>query len=181
MAPQAQRHHSGMIESIRKASDADASAISSLVNAAYRPPPGQSGWTHESDIVDGERTNIEQLLAQIRQRDSVVFVGLRDAAIIACIHIDRDGPDCNLGMFAVQPALQGTGVGKQLLAYAERYALESMNAIKLTMLVVSGRTELIDFYLRRGYRRSGVTMNYPHDAQTGVPKRPDLVVECLEK
>jgi GNAT superfamily N-acetyltransferase len=170
-----------IIETIRAASTADASTIADLVNSAYRPVAGQSGWTHESNIIAGDRTNTHQVLAKILQHDATIFIGLRAAAIVGCICVDKDGADCHLGMFAVAPALQGSGAGKQLLAHAERYAIEKFKAGTLKMRVISCRTELIDFYLRRGYQRGGPVMGYPCTAATGVPKHPALTIEWLKK
>ena len=47
------------------------------------------------------------------------------------------------------------------------------------MIVVSQRTELIAFYERRGYRRTGQVENLP--ANIGIPKRINLTIDYLEK
>lgn len=47
---------------LREATPLDAADIVGLVNRAYRPSFENSGWTHERDLVAGNRTEHEQLL-----------------------------------------------------------------------------------------------------------------------
>jgi hypothetical protein len=48
--------------------------------------------------------------------------------------------------------------------------------------VITLRTELIAWYERRGYRRTGVFKAFPYgDARFGIPKRGDLRLEVLRK
>jgi GNAT superfamily N-acetyltransferase len=58
-------------------------------------------------------------------------------------------------MFAVYPALQGSGLGKQIIAEAEHIARIEWAVREMHMTVISVREELIAFYERRGYRRPG--------------------------
>ena len=52
----------------------------------------------------------------------------------------------------------------------------------MRMTVIDIRDELIAFYERRGYRRTGVYKPFPHgDERFGLPKRDDLRFEVLEK
>jgi len=48
--------------------------------------------------------------------------------------------------------------------------------------VIDVRAELIAFYQRRGYRRTGIKKPFPYgDERFGIPKRDDLQFEVLEK
>ena len=50
------------------------------------------------------------------------------------------------------------------------------------MTVIDVREELIAFYVRRGYLRTGIKKPFPYgDARFGLPKRDDLRFEVLEK
>ena len=52
----------------------------------------------------------------------------------------------------------------------------------MEMTVIDIRRELIDFYLRRGYRRTGIFKPFPYgDERFGLPLRDDLRFEVLEK
>lgn len=104
------------IDIFRAVKKLDAEAIVNLVNMAYRPESGAYGWMHESDFVSGSRTNVDQLVDIISKPDSVILLGIKRSEIVASIHIEKDGSNCYIGMFAVNPTLQGVGVGKQMLA-----------------------------------------------------------------
>ena len=169
------------ISAFRTANKLDAEEIAQLVNQAYRPEPDAAGWTHEADLVYGNRTSAGQVTEIISKPDSLMLLGLNGSEIVACAHIEKDGSSSHIGMFAVNPALQGAGVGRQMLAYAEERANVVLGTKKFVMHVLSARTELIAFYLRRGYKKTGYVMNYTLLADAGKPKHDGLKVEVLEK
>jgi ribosomal protein S18 acetylase RimI-like enzyme len=164
---------------IRKASTEDATAITRLVNAAYRPELGAQGWTHESHIVSGERTNAVQVASALEK--STVLVGLYGTEIVACVQIERDGIDAYIGMLAVDPMRQATGLGKVMLSQAESYAETSLGAQRFALIVVKARTELVQFYLRRGYDDTGKSLPYPIDSGVGTPRSDNLELIVLRK
>lgn len=169
------------IDTFRCATTHDADIITKLVNNAYRPESDKSGWTHESDLVSGDRTNTDQILEVILKPDSFILVGLCDDLIVGCVHVQKDHHKSYIGMLAVDPTLQGLGTGKQILAYAEKYATDHFHTEKFVMVVVSERHELISFYERRGYQKTGEMMEYPLSAGVGTPKQLNLKIEVLEK
>ena len=169
------------IDTFRKACSPDAEAIVQLVNKAYRPEAGVSGWTHESDLVSGSRTRISQIEAILSTPDSVIIVGLKGSEIASCVHVEKDQSHSHIGMLAVNSVLQGAGLGKQMLAQAESYASENFGSEKFIMGVVTSRAELIAFYLRQGYQKTGLITDYPESAGVGIPRHAGLKVEVLEK
>ncbi len=169
------------IDSFRAANHAEAEAIAALVNGAYRPESGITGWTHESDLVAGNRTSAAQILEALSRHHSVILIGLNHGAIVACAHVEKDGNSSYIGMLAVNPILQGAGAGKLMLAEAEKYASSVFGSDKFVMVVVSERIELVSFYLRRGYQKTGLVLDYPISAGAGIPKNPEMKIEILEK
>lgn len=169
------------IDLFRIANPLDSEDIARLVNKAYRPAFGVSGWTHEADLVSGSRTSASQVTETLLKPNSIILVGIKDAAIVACVHIEKHGKESHIGMLAVNPELQGAGAGKQMLSEAESYANEVFAPEKFSMVVVSFRRELIAFYLRRGYQQTGVLMDYPLSQGVGTPKIPGLKLEVLQK
>ncbi|MDZ4262051.1 MAG: GNAT family N-acetyltransferase [Pseudomonadota bacterium] len=169
------------MDSFCRATSSDAEQIAQLVNSAYRPKPGAAGWTHEADLVCGDRVNAAQVVDKIAKPDSAVLIGRKGSEIVACIHVEKVGDESHLGMFAVTPGLQGGGMGKQLLAYSERYAGTTFAAKKFVMLVISARSDLIAFYIRRGYRQTALVMEYPLLVNAGIPKCDGLQVIVLNK
>jgi ribosomal protein S18 acetylase RimI-like enzyme len=159
----------------------DSAEIAQLVNEAYRPAPGMGGWTHESDLVSGERINSEKIGLLIKQEGSTILVGVLGSIIVACVHIEKEGANGCIGMLAVSPSLQGLGKGKEVLAHAEEYAINNFGSNSFVLIVVAARAELISFYLRRGYKKTGTTMQYPLNAGVGTPKFDALQIETLHK
>nr|QMS48136.1 N-acetylglutamate synthase [uncultured bacterium] len=69
-----------------------------------------------------------------------------------------------------------------MLAEAERIARVQFGQSIMRMTVIDIRDELIAFYERRGYVRTGVKKPFPYgDARFGLPRRDDLRFEVLEK
>ena len=102
--------------------------------------------------------------------------------LLACAHVAEDDGAGYFGMFAVRPDLQGAGVGKALLAEAERLAGEDWQLPVMRMTVIDLRDSLIAFYQRRGYTRTGIHKPFPYgDERFGIPLRQDLRFEVLEK
>ena len=106
----------------------------------------------------------------------------RDGLLVACAHIEKQGHAAYFGMFSVRPDLQGGGLGKLMLAEAERIAREEWACRELQMTVISIRDALIEWYERRGYRRTSRYSPFPYgDERFGIPKRDDLRFEYLVK
>src|SRR3954465_934680 len=107
-------HEAGL--STRVATGADVPALVALVNSAYRGDSSKAGWTTEADLLDGQRVDTDGLVDTITTPGNVVLVHEEDGAPAACVHLARTGKDCYLGMLAVRPVAQGSGLGGQLLA-----------------------------------------------------------------
>lgn len=171
----------------RAATLADVDAVVALVESAYRGDVSRQGWTTEADFLDGRRTGADDVSACIERADSLVLLAERDAAFLACAHLaieDSDeGPGAGyFGMFSVRPTQQGGGIGSQVLTEAERMVRDQWLLPTMRMTVIDIRDELIAYYLRRGYRRTGILKTFPYgDERFGIPKRDDLRFEVLEK
>ncbi|MEU6811553.1 GNAT family N-acetyltransferase [Streptomyces sp. NPDC046831] len=166
----------------RDATDADVDALVALIESAYRGDASRAGWTTEADILQGQRTDVEGVLAVIKSPDSRLLTVESDGRVIACCQLEHRGDHAYFGMFAVSPALQGTGLGKLILAEAERRARENWGVREMRMTVISVREDLIAWYERRGYRRTGRMAPFPYgDERFGIPQRDDLEFELLVK
>ena len=166
----------------RNATAADVNAIVRLVESAYRGDVSRQGWTTEADFLEGQRTDPVGVGEIIAKPGSRVLLGERAGALLACCHLEKQGDACYFGMFSVLPTLQGGGVGKQMLGAAERLAHDEWKCTKMEMTVISIRDELVAWYERRGYRRTGKYKPFPYgDERFGIPKRDDLRFELLVK
>jgi ribosomal protein S18 acetylase RimI-like enzyme len=160
----------------------DAERLVALVNSAYRGDSSRVGWTTEADLLGGQRVDAEGLRSAIATDGTVILVHEQAGEPIACVQLDRTGQGCYLGMLTIRPDLQAAGLGRRLLAAAERYARERWRSTYVHMTVIRQRRELIEWYERRGYRRTGVTKPFPYgDPRFGLPRRGDLEFLILEK
>lgn len=167
---------------LRTATAADVDAIVELVESAYRGDASRAGWTTEADLLDGRRTGRDDVADCISRPRSVVLLGESEGRLLACAHVADDEGAGYFGMFSVRPDLQGAGIGKRVLEHAERYVREHWSLPVMRMTVIDVRDELIAFYERRGYRRTGLRKPFPYgDERFGLPRRDDLRFEILEK
>ena len=166
----------------RDATDVDVDALVALIESAYRGDSSRTGWTSEADLIEGQRTDPEGVREVVEGVGSRLLTVERDGTIIACCQLERRGENAYFGMFAVSPGLQGAGVGKAVLAEAERTARATWGALEMHMTVISAREDLIAWYERRGYRRTGRMSSFPYgDERFGIPQRDDLQFELLVK
>jgi predicted N-acetyltransferase YhbS len=167
----------------RPATLADIPALHALVESAYRGDSARLGWTHEADLLDGQRTDPESLTGIIDDPEQQNLLALDGSDIIGSVHIDRkDHGTSYLGLLSVDPRRQAIGLGKQLISAAERAAATHFGAHAIEMTVIKQRTELIDYYHRRGYSPTGEERPFPHgDVRFGLPKTSELVFVVLAK
>ena len=166
----------------RAATAADIDAIVALVESAYRGDASKRGWTTEADFLGGRRTGADDVVACLERERSRIVLAERDGGLLACAHVAEEDGAGYFGMFSVKPDLQGGGIGKHVLAEAERIARDDWKLPAMRMTVIDIRDELIAFYERRGYRRTGIKKPFPYgDERFGLPTRDDLRFEVLEK
>lgn len=166
----------------RDATVDDVDTLVALIESAYRGDSSRTGWTTEADILEGQRTDPEGVLDVVKSPESRLLTVERDGEVVACCQLEHRGAHAYFGMFAVSPKLQGGGLGKVIIAEAERTVREEWGATEMHMTVISVRDDLIAWYERRGYRRTGRMTPFPYgDERFGIPQRADLQFELLVK
>jgi ribosomal protein S18 acetylase RimI-like enzyme len=172
----------GPATTFRPAVASDAADVVRIVNGAYRgDPEGGRGWTTEADLVGGPRVDEPAFLDTIARPRSVVLVAERGGRVVGCVHLERHrDAECHLGMLSVDVREQAAGLGRALLAEAESYARGSMRARLMTMHVITARPELLAWYERRGYRRTGRVVPFEEKGHVRFLRGP-LSFERLEK
>jgi ribosomal protein S18 acetylase RimI-like enzyme len=170
---------------IRPATSEDIPNLLPLIKRAYRGEASRAGWTTEADLVADDRIDAAGLLAKISHPNGVVLVASDTSSgqIISCCElVNQPGTKtAYFGLFAVDPLLQGGGIGKAMLASAEEYA-KKLGIEKMQMTVIWTRDELIAWYGRRGYVKTGEREEFPYEhLVNGKALRDDLWFEVLEK
>jgi ribosomal protein S18 acetylase RimI-like enzyme len=167
----------------RAADAGDIDNLAAIIQAAYRGDEGRLGWTTEADLLEGQRTDAGELGDVIGDARRRMLVAERDGIAVGCCQVqcDQDGT-AYLSMLAVRPGLQDAGVGRAIVTYAEGIAVEECEAERMRMTVLQPRPELISWYERLGYRRTGETEPFPYDhIRWGIPRIPDLAFIVLVK
>lgn len=91
-----------------------------LVNAAYRGTSGPGRWTTEAHLVQGDRLQKVDLERQVASGEVVLYAGYLDENPVCCIALKRDDQVTEFGMFAVDPALHGVGIGSSCSIWRNR-------------------------------------------------------------
>lgn len=134
--------HRGPV-SIRTATSADIPALARLINAAFAV---------EQFVFEGDRINAEKTQAFMDKGAFVIAEG--GAGFAGCVYVEIHGDRGYLGLLAVEPPRQGTGLGRKLVAVAEDYCCKA-GCIAVDLRVISQRTPLPAFYRRLGYVEIG--------------------------
>jgi GNAT superfamily N-acetyltransferase len=125
---------------IRSASAEDVAAVVALLNAAF---------AMERDFIDKDRTSAPEI--ERYMTTGTFFLVDGDAAgLAACMYLEQRGDHVYLGMLAVNPAQQGRGLGRRMMAAAERHAA-SLGCRAIDIRIVNRRTELPPFYRALGF------------------------------
>lgn len=165
--------------------DHDLADIVALVNTSYRGELAAKGWTSESYLLGGQRTDEATLRADLAEKPGSTILTFRDAPEDkphACAWLEPAGGEAwYVGMVTVSPLRQDGGLGRAMLEACEAYA-KARGAQRMRMTVISVRDTLIAWYQRRGYQPTGETQPFPYgDERFGQPQRDDLAFVVLEK
>jgi GNAT superfamily N-acetyltransferase len=168
-----------------KAELVDAEAIAKLVNAAYRGETSRKGWTTEADLLDGLRTTTAEVGKIIKSERAFILIGVLKDEVVATICCEWQElafkNTVHFGMIAVKPSLQNKGYGKTLIQAAEAICLREWRVVGFHMAVISIRHELIAFYERLGYVRTGEFSDFPQNPDMWQPKVEGLNLQYLAK
>ena len=157
---------------ISRATTDDIPQLLPLVNSAYRGESAKKGWTHEADLIEGDRRTDENSLMLLLQNPAAVILKyvIQDV-IMGCVYLEKQGDLLYLGMLSVSPDAQAQGIGKKLMHAAESHA-HRLGCTSIEMSVISVRHELISWYERNGYHLTGRTKPFHNDGRFGKPRQP---------
>jgi ribosomal protein S18 acetylase RimI-like enzyme len=168
---------------IRDANPADIPALHELIESAYRGEASRAGWTTEADLLDGQRTDPDDLASILSDPKQGLLTAWRGDDLVGCVLIaDRGEGIGYFGMLSVSPTLQGGGLGRQLVETAQATMAKRFGSNRVRISVFPQRETLIAWYERLGYRATGATLPFPYgDPRFGLPKRNDLHFIVMER
>jgi ribosomal protein S18 acetylase RimI-like enzyme len=129
--------------SLRQATDADVASVVSLVNRAF---------AIEGFFKSGDRTDESQIRELLQQ--GLFLLLTDDDNLIAGVHVKLNGERIYIGMLAVDPAQQKSGIGSRMMREAEDFG-RNAGCKFADIRVVSVRPELPLIYRKLGYVESG--------------------------
>ena len=160
---------------ISPATLADIPALADLINRAYRGEAAHAGWTTEGHLLDGPRAD-EALLREMVAVPHTQFLKKEiDGALVGCVYLEPQGNAVYLSLLAVDPAQQSQGLGRALLLAAEAFA-QRLKRHQLKISVLAARPELLAWYERQGYQRTGTSEPFPASTRFGRPRQPLTLV-----
>jgi GNAT superfamily N-acetyltransferase len=147
---------------VRRAESGEAEAVARVINTAFRPA--------EEFFVEGDRVSVDEVREFFAKGTFLVageFAGV--------IYVELRGERAYFGLLSVDPAQQGAGTGRALVAAAEDFA-RAHGCRVMDIKVVNLRTELPPRYEKLGYRLAG-TEPWPE----GVPSKLPCHFLLMEK
>ncbi|UWY26581.1 GNAT family N-acetyltransferase [Flavobacterium sp. TR2] len=165
---------------ITKATIEDIPALTILVNSAYRGETSKKGWTTEAHLLEGKRTDEEEMTEIFQNPKNTILKFTENDKIIGSVLLVEKGYQLYLGMLTVSPELQNSGIGKKLLAEAENHA-KTLGLSSIIMTVISVREELIAWYKRHGYVDTGEREAFPESGIHVTVSEEPLEFIYLEK
>lgn len=130
---------------IRTAAADDVPRIVALLNAAF---------AMERAFIDRDRTSAAEIAQYLASGTFFVVDAGDGGALASCMYLEQRGDRLYLGMLAVNPAQQGRGLGRQMMAAAESHAA-SLGCRAIDIRIVDRRTELPPFYRSLGFVDNG--------------------------
>jgi len=152
--------------SIRTADTDDIPALVRLISAAFAV---------EQFVFEGNRVNAQETQSFMATGR---FLIAEDASGFAgCIYLEIRKDRGYLGLLAVDPPRQGTGLGRKLVVAAEDY-FRAAGCCAIDLRVISQRKPLPPFYRRLGYAETG-TAPFAPSLQPKVPGHYILMSKSL--
>jgi predicted N-acetyltransferase YhbS len=150
---------------VRIAQRVDAEEITAVINSAFRDA--------EKFFVEGDRVDVAEVLNFLSS--GKFLLAESEDTLLGCVYIEprhvdnnrsaAESQDCAyLGLLAVGPAHQQSGLGSMLMDAAEDYC-RALGLRFMDIKVVNLREELVGFYHKRGYVETG-TSAFPAEVET---------------
>jgi ribosomal protein S18 acetylase RimI-like enzyme len=127
----------------RTATPADSARIIAIINAAYAI----------ETFLEGDRID-EERLAPMMQKGSILVAENSSGHLLGTVYTELRGSRGYMGMLAVDPAHQGSGLARRLVNAAEDH-FRSLGCDAIDIIVLNLRPDLPPLYRRFGFVETG--------------------------
>lgn len=152
-----------------------------LINQAYRAEKKDNAWTTESHLLSGIRVNENMMKEILEEKDTKTYIAKIENKIVGTIQVKLEGESIHVGLFAVDTKSQASGIGKRLLEFAENSATKLWQKSTFLIEVISTRTELMQYYIRRGYLNTNSFIEFPKSEYWKENTNEELKLLVLKK
>ena len=152
---------------IRRATEQDAEALVALINAAFEV---------ERPIFGGDRIDLRAVRNDLKRGTFLVTEDGNE--LVGCVYGELRDESGYVGLLSVEPARQGTGLGRRLMGAVEDFFREK-GCKKVELRVVSAREPLPAFYRHLGYVEARIEA-IPEHVKTKVPCHFQYLVKSIE-
>lgn len=128
---------------IRIADSDDISGMIAMINAAFVV----------ENFIEGTRTD-PQRMSTLMHKGEFLVAQDDNAKILGSVYVEIAAERGYLGMLAVDPNRQGTGLGRKLVQAAEDHCRDR-GCTYMRLTVLSQRLPVLSFYRKLGYQEAG--------------------------
>jgi ribosomal protein S18 acetylase RimI-like enzyme len=153
---------------IRPATPSDCERLVPLINTAFAV----------ETFMAVPRTDTERLIESMA-KGTVLMAEDRQGRALASIYIESRGSRGYMGMLAVDPEHQRSGLGSRMIHEAQEYLLND-SCIAVDITVLSLRPELMPFYRKMGFIQTGTEEFNPYVLKEGVRCHAIVMSKWLE-
>ena len=162
----------------------DAERIQHLIQTAFQTEDSRQDWTGIVELASNFKLDLNEVKDKLNNPDITTLLAFdeNNDNLVGTIEVSqRVGGVGRLSMIAVDDRYQRSGAGRQILAYGEDYCRQKWGAKQFSLNVLSSRPALIEWYIRRGFRKTGETEPFPRERFPSLDLPADLCLIEMEK
>jgi ribosomal protein S18 acetylase RimI-like enzyme len=160
----------------------DAPRLQNLVQSAFRSEDSRPDWTADMKLGASYSISVEEIKDQITKPDSATLLAFdANDVLVASVAMLKRGDLARLANLVVDPNQQQGGIGRRVLEYAEDYGRREWGVNRFGLNALSTREELILWYARRGYQKTGEVSTFPLEKFRDLDLPDDLCFIEMEK
>jgi GNAT superfamily N-acetyltransferase len=134
-----------------------------------------ASFSYMNGVIDPPSSALRLTVENLKQKAQVetAFGAFEDARLVGCIFCDPRSDCLYVGKLAIDPAMQGRGIGSLLLQEAERLAREmGLGELELQTRVELARNHA--YFARHGFVKTGEGAHAGYDRPTSITMRKQV-------